>query len=497
MATLCGVALSTFVLFTVSDAQQALWSQFGQDYSKCDTGTEGHGTAVPDQSACQEQAVAVGHAFYSFRPDSSLCVSSAFCESPMTGTSDLWQIFSRGAQVVDRRVQAAANAGCWEGNVQPAICCDISKGLRGDERCWTSEFTFDLCCPVEAAVIAADVENACWVIGGTDIRDFCCDVTKSLTGADMCWNGPFSFASCCRAEAAFVKSAPTNECWIGGLTAEFCCDMRKGLRGEEQCWQPPGIFTFDLCCPEEKIVQRKHIEDTCWVQGVTPEFCCDRRKGSRGDPGCWMDQYNFESCCTLKVFEELDRKELAKTCWSGSFDRGTCCDMRKSPRGDLNCWTPPYDFRTCCPSEYEVSTSFEKQCWVPGITRELCCDQRKGAEGDVNCWSGMFAFDTCCPDEMAAMLLKAAKAFSAKALPPAPALPPADPPAELEPPAPPPPPQVAAATGMSKGDDRCWSGDFTEAFCCDIGKGPNGDERCWGAPFNFDSCCPHPVPDEL
>eukprot|EP00747_Dinoflagellata_sp_TGD_P093196 gnl/TRDRNA2_/TRDRNA2_165683_c1_seq1.p2 gnl/TRDRNA2_/TRDRNA2_165683_c1~~gnl/TRDRNA2_/TRDRNA2_165683_c1_seq1.p2 ORF type:complete len:155 (+),score=27.69 gnl/TRDRNA2_/TRDRNA2_165683_c1_seq1:157-621(+) len=154
------------------------------------------------------------------------------------------------------------------------------------------------------------------------------------------------------------------------------------------------MFTFELCCPAEVPKAKRLIEDTCWAGVVKPSVCCDRRKGPRGDAGCWGDVYTFESCCTPAVLKEVELAEIQQSCFLGMITPEVCCDTRKGPTGDTECWSPPYTFKTCCPAE---ARAFRESCWVGGINADICCDLRKGPRGDNGCWGGDFTFETCCP----------------------------------------------------------------------------------------------------
>lgn len=417
---------------------------------------------------------------------------------------------------------------CWMGPVSHDLCCDTSNGQRGAEQCWDGEFTFEVCCPEEATRMAVEFEKSCWPSeASAPLKFHCCDVRKGLTGDNTCWDGQFTFEACCRNEAAFLRSAPLRECWLDGAPKDVCCDVRRGPTGEPSCWDG-GLFTFDLCCPEEKAkadeAAAKAIEDSCWFGSITPELCCDQRKGPIGDPICWSGQYTYPSCCTAKTYAAVEARAIQSTCWVGAFDKQSCCDVRKSPRGDLGCWEPPYSFPTCCPDEMKVSTEFEERCWMGGISKAQCCDMQQGPQGYEACWEGPYHFRSCCPDQAAAAMLQAAttapeaqeasSAQSASPLdqpptpppPPSPP-PPSPPPAPPEPPTPPlaslvetPEPPLEAPTTLPPEPPEpptpfveslsCWSGGFTAEVCCDQSKGPQGDLACWGGEFTFSTCCP-------
>jgi len=40
-----------------------------------------------------------------------------------------------------------------------------------------------------------------------------------------------------------------------------------------------------------------HICAGCWTGGLTPELCCDRALGPKGNPSCWDAEYTYERCC--------------------------------------------------------------------------------------------------------------------------------------------------------------------------------------------------------
>ena len=72
------------------------WLQYGQNYSKC--AIEGDFTQhyVVNQLACQQETVAAGHRYYSLRVDDrgTACQTAYSCDSPVTDTNALWQIFT-------------------------------------------------------------------------------------------------------------------------------------------------------------------------------------------------------------------------------------------------------------------------------------------------------------------------------------------------------------------------------------------------------------------
>jgi len=75
----------------------ALWTQHMGDAAKCNDNVDLQ--TVADQAACQTAAVAAGHAYYSFRhnPENDglhKCMSSATCDSPLTGTNNEWNMYA-------------------------------------------------------------------------------------------------------------------------------------------------------------------------------------------------------------------------------------------------------------------------------------------------------------------------------------------------------------------------------------------------------------------
>jgi len=298
------------------------------------------------------------------------------------------------------------SADCWMGSMSPALCCDVRNSLQGDSRCWDETFTFEACCPEEAELVNAEIEKSCWVGSLGEARNMCCDIRKSLRGDSACWGDRFTFETCCRAEAAFVKSAPTDSCWYGDSQPSVCCDLRKGFRGDGRCWD--NLFSFELCCPAQALQAASMIEDSCWVGVLSPRTCCDMGKGPRGDDACWNDAYNFEACCTPKVFAALELEHIQDTCWAGvdRTVRDQCCDIKAGLGGVRECWNGPYNFQNCCFEEMRTVKGFADNCWIGSLSHEFCCDQRKGPRGDVACWSGLFQFETCCPHEVLSAALQ-------------------------------------------------------------------------------------------
>jgi len=290
--------------------------------------------------------------------------------------------------------------------VSPALCCDIRNSLKGDSRCWDETFTFEACCPEQAELVAAETEKSCWIGSLGKVRNTCCDISKDLRGDFACWGDGFTFETCCRAEAAFVKNAPTDACWYGDSQPSVCCDLRKGFRGDALCWY--NVFSFELCCPAQVLQAASMIEDSCWVGLLSPRACCDTKKGPRGDDACWNDAYNFKSCCTPTVQAALELEDIQDTCWVGvdTTVRDQCCDITTGLGGVPGCWNGPYTFQNCCSEEMRIVKGFADNCWIGSLSRELCCDQRKGPRGDLACWSGLFEFLTCCPDEVLSTTLQ-------------------------------------------------------------------------------------------
>ena len=50
----------------------------------------------------------------------------------------------------------------------------------------------------------------------------------------------------------------------------------------------------------------------------------------------------------------------------------------------------------------------------------------------------------------------------------------------------------ATAQVLVGGAPECWSGDYTEAVCCDTRRGPLGNLACWNDRFTFSRCCDRP-----
>jgi len=297
---------------------------------------------------------------------------------------------------------------CWFGELNALSCCDTRKGMGGDPRCWDTTFTFQKCCPAEAEFVATELEKSCWIGEIARARPSCCDIGRGLRGDTKCWNGPFTFQSCCRNEHSFVRNAHKEACWLGGISPAGCCDLRKGLSGDPVCWD--NIFRFEMCCPKETVTAKKIIADSCWLGEVNPQLCCDRRKGPQGEAACWGGSYTHETCCTPQVYRKMEVEAIRETCWMGAFDEKTCCDVRKSAKGDPGCWTGEYSFETCCPAQASTVSGFAQQCWKGDIGPQLCCDTRKGARGDLNCWGGIFQFESCCPDQAYAAVLSSRRA---------------------------------------------------------------------------------------
>lgn len=291
---------------------------------------------------------------------------------------------------------ASGVGSCWYGSLQPQVCCDLRKGPQGEVSCWNGPFTFEACCPAQAQFVKEELQKSCF-IGGIS-APACCDLRKGLQGDVACWDGDFTFDLCCPQEAAFVANAPEEACWTGSspLAKSSCCDIRKGVQGDTSCWD--DLFSFDLCCPVEKVEVAKAIEDSCWYGSLDPAFCCDTGKGPTGDDRCWYDLFNFASCCTPRTFAGIQRRAIEQTCWLGEITPEACCDMRKGSRGDPFCWSATHTFEACCPAEAQLAAQFREACWIgtPGM-QDFCCDAAKGPEGDEACWSGVYSFNNCCP----------------------------------------------------------------------------------------------------
>jgi len=300
-----------------------------------------------------------------------------------------------GSAVAVSQTSAVDPASCWYGLLQPQACCDLRKGLTGDTVCWDGPFNFDSCCPNEAAQVKQQKQANCW-LGGIPSA-VCCDVRKGRGGDPACWDETYTFEMCCPNEAAFIENAHTSECWSGGTPGSqaACCDVRKGVQGDTVCWD--AVFTFDLCCPEERTLVAKAIEENCWYGGLDPAMCCNPASGPKGEERCWEEPFSFESCCTPGVYAGLERRATQATCWLGEVTPAVCCDLSKGAQGDPFCWSAQHTFDICCPAEAAIAAAFREACWVgvPGLQGH-CCDTGKGPRGDPECWGGMYLFETCC-----------------------------------------------------------------------------------------------------
>jgi len=70
-----------------------LWGQYGAGHRKCEN-TGSSEDRVESQAACQESALRAGTDWYSFSSTPLKCFTSATCNSPITGTTWPWKIFS-------------------------------------------------------------------------------------------------------------------------------------------------------------------------------------------------------------------------------------------------------------------------------------------------------------------------------------------------------------------------------------------------------------------
>jgi len=88
---------------TTSPTTVALWPQLGADHSMC---TSDNVFRVADRRACQNEAIAAGHAYYQFR--NKRCATTSVCDSPITNTKKPWAIYSQGTPTQAASMQAGA-----------------------------------------------------------------------------------------------------------------------------------------------------------------------------------------------------------------------------------------------------------------------------------------------------------------------------------------------------------------------------------------------------
>jgi len=98
---------------------RTLWSQHLGDGMKCNNNVNMQ--YVSSQEACQNLAEANGHPFYSFRHNSESsghkCMSSATCDSPLTGTGNEWNIYDVDAVVGPSNwIRTTSNSWCGQSN---------------------------------------------------------------------------------------------------------------------------------------------------------------------------------------------------------------------------------------------------------------------------------------------------------------------------------------------------------------------------------------------
>jgi len=68
-----------------------LWPQHGDDNTRC---TRGASVIVGSRLECQELALRENHPFYFFSEPQSKCAHSETCDSPTTGTRNLWRVYA-------------------------------------------------------------------------------------------------------------------------------------------------------------------------------------------------------------------------------------------------------------------------------------------------------------------------------------------------------------------------------------------------------------------
>ena len=93
-------------------------------------------------------------------------------------------------------------------------------------------------------------------------------------------------------------------CWAGGgdYTFERCCDTSVSPRGDPSCFE--GVFTFEVCCPNEEIVCQDDI-----YFSTTLGDCSTYLPGSPNDGYCDHDDaaaHCLVSCHMCEGGEDTD-----------------------------------------------------------------------------------------------------------------------------------------------------------------------------------------------
>eukprot|EP00440_Ansanella_granifera_P057444 gb/GFBE01062269.1/.p1 GENE.gb/GFBE01062269.1/~~gb/GFBE01062269.1/.p1 ORF type:complete len:553 (+),score=58.60 gb/GFBE01062269.1/:1-1659(+) len=148
-------------------------------------------------------------------------------------------------------------------------------------------------------------------------------------------------------------------------------------------------------------------------------------------------------------------------CWTGELTPHLCCNSRYGPEGNQRCFNDNFTYDVCCHNSLnKVSVEVSRvhyfgSCWI-GDLKDFCCDQRQGVTGNPMCFDELFTYDVCCNNSLDEVRL-----------------------------------QVSRVLSRVQDLRSCWSGDFTEDFCCDQSQGVKGNPMCFDENFTYDFCCHH------
>ncbi|CAE7458423.1 unnamed protein product [Symbiodinium natans] len=148
-------------------------------------------------------------------------------------------------------------------------------------------------------------------------------------------------------------------------------------------------------------------------------------------------------------------------CWSAFFTQEFCCDP-SYVAGNPTCWDAVYTFEKCCPvtnvaadirqkSQASVDVTLAVDCWSGVFNEQFCCDASYAA-GHPLCWDDVYTYERCCPAKVTANSSHNRQT-------------------------------MATTAGANLAVD-CWSGVFTEPFCCIANV-----SECWSGIFTYEECC--------
>ncbi|CAE8581910.1 unnamed protein product [Polarella glacialis] len=285
--------------------------------------------------------------------------------------------------MVDSTMQVAhdASQGCWSSGFSAAVCCDLSIAEELRAPCWDEQFTSDRCCREQqqqqnlvgqgASLSEAPGRQAerdfergnnnninnnnhynrvqsfqpaaenCW--SGGLFEELCCDLNISATGLDECWDGQFTFAVCCTGLDHQLSITPSWE--VVGSGGEVYNNNNNNSNNNSNNNNSNNNSSNSNNNNSNKLAPAVSAEPppsiSCWGEGFTESWCCDRAVSSQGRAACWQGVYNFATCCQGSAVhqQQQQQQQQSSSACEGSFRTCVgCVASMSSSRFGLEEW---------------------------------------------------------------------------------------------------------------------------------------------------------------